>query len=360
MKTLVTALIALMFAIQVQAQSTASATYFTQEGEKIWVIVDGIKQNNVASTNVKVSGLTKQAYRVKLIFEDENLKPVDHNLYVQDPDGKMMEVVHNIRKNKKGEYVVRISSFDEVKGQTPPPATNGSQPAQTPPQEVPFHNQEWSDTQYNENVNMNMGIGGFGINTNVGVTETTDGGVNMDMSIGMPGMENMNMNTNVGVTGSTTTTVRTSTTTTTTTTGGSRPATTTPPANQTRPQTPVQQTPVTTPARPVETPAQPATPSNGCARTADNTAIANITNSIKSKSFAADKLKTAETFLKGSCVTTAQVKNLVSLFNFEADKLSFAKAAYSRCVDKENYYMVADDFSFSSSSEELMDYINAQ
>jgi hypothetical protein len=119
-----------------------------------------------------------------------------------------------------------------------------------------------------------------------------------------------------------------------------------------RPTQPVVQQP-----KPAET--KPAS-NNGCVRTADNTAISNITNSINGKSFASDKLKTAETFLKNTCVTTEQVKGLVKLFSFEGDKLSFAKTAFGRCVDKENYYMVADEFTFSSSSEELMEFIGAQ
>jgi hypothetical protein len=168
----------------------------------------------------------------------------------------------------------------------------------------------------------------------------------------LPGMEGINMNMNAGASGSSTTTTTTvhSTTTTTTSSGGTKPA-------QVRPQQPVVQQQVVQQPTPVE--AKPTT-NNGCIRTADNTAIANITNSINGKSFASDKLKTAETFLKSNCVTTEQVKTLVNLFNFEGDKLSFAKTAYARCIDKENYYMVADVFTFSSSSEELMEFIGAQ
>jgi hypothetical protein len=347
MKTLFATIASFLFAFQINAQSTASATYFTQEGEKIWVIVDGIKQNNVASTNVKVGGLTRQNYRVKIIFEDEVLKPIDHNLYVQDLENlRMMDVVHNIRKNKKGEHIVRISSFEEVPAPAAAGASSNGQTTQSAPQEVTFHSQEWSDDQYMQNVN--IGVGGFGINTNVDVEESNDN-VNMNINMSMPGMEGVNMN--AGVNGSTTTTVYSSTTTTTSSSGGTRPMQVQPKPAQVRPTQPVVQQP-----KPVE--AKPAS-NNGCVRTADNTAISNITNSINGKSFASDKLKTAETFLKNTCVTTEQVKGLVKLFSFEGDKLSFAKTAFGRCVDKENYFMVADEFTFSSSSEELMEFIGA-
>jgi hypothetical protein len=258
----------------------------------------------------------------------------------------MMDVVHNIRKNKKGEHIVRISSFEEVPAPAAAGASSNGQTTQSAPQEVTFHSQEWSDDQYMQNVN--IGVGGFGINTNVDVEESNDN-VNMNINMSMPGMEGVNMN--AGVNGSTTTTVYSSTTTTTSSSGGTRPMQVQPKPAQVRPTQPVVQQP-----KPVE--AKPAS-NNGCVRTADNTAISNITNSINGKSFASDKLKTAETFLKNTCVTTEQVKGLVKLFSFEGDKLSFAKTAFGRCVDKENYFMVADEFTFSSSSEELMEFIGA-
>jgi hypothetical protein len=71
-------------------------------------------------------------------------------------------------------------------------------------------------------------------------------------------------------------------------------------------------------------------------------------------------MNVAKTFLKNKCVSVSQIKDIMALFSFEGDKLEFAKAAYDRCSDKENYYQVSDAFSFSSSNDELTDFINSK
>ena len=44
--------------------------------------------------------------------------------------------------------------------------------------------------------------------------------------------------------------------------------------------------------------------------------------------------------------------------SFEASKLEFAKAAYQRCTDKESFMEVADEFSFNSSKDELVEVMS--
>jgi len=53
-----------------------------------------------------------------------------------------------------------------------------------------------------------------------------------------------------------------------------------------------------------------------------------------------------------------QVKELLQMFTFENYKLDLAKYAYRNTVDKNNYYIVNDVFSYSSSRQELTRYIN--
>ncbi|MCX7728498.1 MAG: DUF4476 domain-containing protein [Bacteroidia bacterium] len=43
----------------------------------------------------------------------------------------------------------------------------------------------------------------------------------------------------------------------------------------------------------------------------------------------------------------------MKLFSFEETRLEFAKYAYSKVIDKENYYQVNDAFQFENSIEEL-------
>jgi len=72
-----------------------------------------------------------------------------------------------------------------------------------------------------------------------------------------------------------------------------------------------------------------------------------------------NKLKSATQVVKTSSLTSAQVKQLVLLFSFENNKLELAKQAYLSTVDKKNYYMLDDVFSFNSSRNELARYIRS-
>ena len=48
------------------------------------------------------------------------------------------------------------------------------------------------------------------------------------------------------------------------------------------------------------------------------------------------------------------------MFSFEDSKLDFAKYAYERTYDIDNYYKVNDAFTFESSVDELNEYIQAR
>ncbi len=60
------------------------------------------------------------------------------------------------------------------------------------------------------------------------------------------------------------------------------------------------------------------------------------------------------------CFNTTQVIELVKLFSFSGDQMEIAKFAYDFTVDKENYFRVADAFSFNSSKEELMRFLKSR
>ena len=68
-------------------------------------------------------------------------------------------------------------------------------------------------------------------------------------------------------------------------------------------------------------------------------------------------MKSASYIIEGNFFTTAQVKSMMSLFNFENNKLAIAKQAYAKTLDKENYRCIADELSFSGSKEALARFI---
>jgi hypothetical protein len=73
-----------------------------------------------------------------------------------------------------------------------------------------------------------------------------------------------------------------------------------------------------------------------------------------------DKQKLVQSVLEGSSYTTEQVRTIISWFNFESTKLDVAKWAYKGVSDKQNYWKVESDFTYTSSKDEFNTYISSQ
>ena len=82
--------------------------------------------------------------------------------------------------------------------------------------------------------------------------------------------------------------------------------------------------------------------------------------SISSSSFDETKLSTAKTILATNYVSTDQVIDMCKLFSFEDSKLDFAKFAYPRTIDPNNYFKVGNVFNFSSSKEDLNNFLTGK
>jgi ABC-type Zn2+ transport system substrate-binding protein/surface adhesin len=82
-----------------------------------------------------------------------------------------------------------------------------------------------------------------------------------------------------------------------------------------------------------------------------------VLQSIEKEWLETNKLKSATQIVRSNSLTSAQVKQLVLMFSFESNKLELAKQAYQNTVDKKNYYIVNDAFSFNSSKDELARFI---
>jgi hypothetical protein len=86
-----------------------------------------------------------------------------------------------------------------------------------------------------------------------------------------------------------------------------------------------------------------------------------IMESVKQESFNSTKLTIAKQIIRSKqCFTTRQITELVKLFSFDDTRLELAKFAFDYTIDRENYYQVADAFSFSSSKEELMKFLEGR
>ena len=80
---------------------------------------------------------------------------------------------------------------------------------------------------------------------------------------------------------------------------------------------------------------------------------------LKNESFDNTRLVIAKQTIAANYFSTAQIKEIVQQFSFENNKLDIAKYSYKYTVDRNNYFMLNDTFSFSGSKEELARYIQA-
>ena len=282
----------------------SSLTIFSEDGDKFILYLNGVQQNNVSQTNLRLDGLTQPHYKAKIVFDDKAKGNVDKNIQVVDPaTSAPADIVYKI-KNKDGEMKLRYYSAQPV------------QPNYVPPADVHVVHYGQPDvvtTTTQTTVTTtggNTGNGGvsFGLN---------GGGVNINVNVPDPGM-------NGGVT---------QTTTTTTTTSSSSSAYS-------------QQEPVAQPVQPA-----------GCQYPMDWNSFKSAKQTVEKATFEDTKLSSAKAILASNCFSCDQVAQICQLFGFEDTKLKFAKFAYPKTTDQGNYFKVANVFTFDASKEELNNFI---
>lgn len=330
----------IIISVAIQAQN-CNAVFFNQDGSRFQVVLNGVLQNVGFETNVKVTDLKHEGnYKVTIIFENNQYPSVTKSIYMMDQN---TEYAYEIKKNKKGEYVMRVSSMVAIAqapatpqqsvvsySTTPPaaPATTVAAPAPATTTTDVVVTETVSttttvDPANQENVNVGMNVGGIGMNVNVSVN---DGG--------------MNTGANVSSTSSQTVTTTTTTVTSSSTTSGNY--------NEGMTTNPVHE-PI-----PVET-----TPA-GCYQAIPASDFNAGKASVEKQSFADTKLKVAKTFTKNNCLSVNQIKDIMSLFSFEETKFEYAKFAYDFCADKKNYYQLSDDFTFSTTVDEFNEFLDSK
>jgi hypothetical protein len=88
--------------------------------------------------------------------------------------------------------------------------------------------------------------------------------------------------------------------------------------------------------------------------------MAAIMAAIDDESFDEGKIIVAKQATSKKCLTVDQIKQIMEEFSFSKNKLSFAKYAYKRCYNPDDYYQVNGAFDFSSDKEEMNEFINDQ
>jgi hypothetical protein len=92
-------------------------------------------------------------------------------------------------------------------------------------------------------------------------------------------------------------------------------------------------------------------------RAMTNNDFAMAKESLRREWFENSRLTAAKQIIDRNYFTSQQVKELVLLFTFENNRLDIAKYAYAKTVDKANYFMLNDAFTFNNNKEALKEYI---
>lgn len=317
----------------------SNLTFFSENGERFILIMNGLRYNAESATNIRITDLPPGGYKVKAILEDESLGQATTTITL-DP---ALERTFNIRAKKKtmvgttlkkmGNQVARDLNMSNRDTTTNPDkeiyvirwVSDVNLSGYVHNNEAQTGSQESRNQQIQQNNTQQTNQSTSVVNsTNTGTTSVNmqvndpDGSVHINMSVSAPDLI---------ITEQTTTVTNTQTSATI--------------AQQDHYVMPGYSGPI------------------GCPWPMKNNDFNAAKNSIKKSSFEEDKLNTAKQVVRANCITTEQVKELMKLMSFEESKLDFAKFAYSRTYDPGNYFIVNEAFTFSSSVEQLSEFIEA-
>ncbi len=100
--------------------------------------------------------------------------------------------------------------------------------------------------------------------------------------------------------------------------------------------------------------------SSDCKDVMSASSFTKVKETVASKPFSDTKLSTAKVATKNKCLSIEQIKEICNLFKMDDEKLDFAKYAYPLCSEKNNYYLISDVFSISSSNAEMNAFLEKQ
>lgn len=288
-------------------------TIFSEDGDRFTLILNGEVINDVPQTNLRVEDLNQPYYNAKIRFEDKTLMDITkNNLMLTDVDGIFSDVTYKIRRDKNNKTKMKLNYFSSIP----------VRPDFIPPSNV--HVIHYGQPRPAVVVPVQQPV--VGVTQTTTTTTTQTGGAAMGVGVSVGGV-NMGITINDSMGGG----AVTQTTTTTTSVGGGHVA-------------------------------DHIEPVRGCngrsCMTAGNFNAALAT--IKKQSFEDTRLKTAKQVITANCLNVDQIMQIANTFNFEDNKLEFAKYAYDYCIEPRNYFKLNGIFSFSSNVDELSDYVQSR
>lgn len=281
---------------------------FSENGEQFFLILNGMKQNLVPTSKIRVEALPKFQNDVQIVFVNNSAPPIRRMVNIVDPiDGRAVNLTLRISRGGRGGGArLRFHRMSECDRGYRGPRD----------EYVMYYGRPQQINTVSETTYMDPITGQWITET---TTTTTDnvygGGFNND------GFNNNNFNNNgnfgnnngFGNNGFG---------------GGRGGGGMTPPM----PQGPMPM---------------------------DSRSFGDAKQSIASSSFEDTKLSTAKTILStaNNFMSTGQIMEICQLFSFENTKVNFAKFAYGRCSDPQNYFKVGSVFSFDANRKALNDFI---
>jgi hypothetical protein len=365
-------------------ERSGDLTIYSNTGKKFYVVLNGVRQNIDAQTNVKVSGLKDRWYSCKIIAEDKSFS-IDKNIGV-----KFDTLVTYRIKGKKSKYKMRYFSEIALKDASPDieqttvvyhsedsgnnleQTTNGNGVSNvektTTTTTVTSSSTTSTNSENTQNNNGNINVG-IAINEN-GMTTTTngEGGVNIGFTVSENGM-----NTNISGSGSgtgqgtgpgtgqgnqqggkknnsqTTTTETTTTTTTTIVNGQVVEETHFLNADDSKYEE----------GNIYSDDDMFVTLNSGNCYISDEAFKQNL-ELVANESFSEDKMRIAKSTAEHKCLTIDQIATMAKEFSFSEDRMNFVKAAYDNCLEQAEYINLMPLFTFSEDKTAFEKFVQSK
>lgn len=290
-------LLLLTASLAIAKAQSSSLVFFTENGERFSVILNGMLQNEYPETNIMITDLPAPSYKVKILFSEKRLGEINKTVYTQYG----FETTYAIRKGKKG-YAIRLMNSYPL-DQAPMPAT-GDMVIGYRPEGVAPGSAVSTTVINNTTINNNVNVSATGVGNTVNVSNSNEGAGQLGLQ-GNTGIQQAGDPLGGYVLP-----------------GYSGPY--------------------------------------GCPRPMARPDFEEAKNTIRTKTFEDSKLTIAKQIISSNCLLSGQVKEILMLFTYESTKLDFAKFAYRYTLDQGNYFKINDVFTFESSIDELDQYIHGR
>ncbi|MBS1742951.1 MAG: DUF4476 domain-containing protein [Bacteroidetes bacterium] len=305
------------------SKTLGSLNVFSQNGDKFFLYLDGIKQNETAQSNVRISNIPGLYYTVKIVFNDSKLPTiVKNNVVVSDAEEQLVDAAYRIRRDQSAKPRFNFYAIGPAKTDfTPPP-----------------------------------GMSVFTFSTPGEVKNTRDTAAMAKQPVAKVKGSISNLKVTEAPAPKATGT----------------PAATTAKSSKTKEVKP--ETGKSDNGASANTKATAKSQADAPASKSNNNPNAEIKKCngwpigkgdlvagkkiIEQAATEEEKLTVAQDFIISNCLTVHQVAEFCSLFKSEKTRMSFAKYAYKFTIDRNNYAELASLFATEKSRKELNTFIN--